>query len=206
MKLFKALLKNVLLKISKGIQTQKEKTGQYSHTGKKKKSESVTYATFDKDLENQQLRTIIQNNIHGVDINEEAIEITQLNMFLKLATSSQQLIDISKNIRVGNALVDDPSVDPKAFDWEKAFPEKFDVVIGNPPYVRQEKIKSIKPYLEKNYVVYHGVADLYVYFFELGTKLLKENAVMNYVISNKWMKTDYGKNTRNWETINRKKS
>ena len=49
-------------------------------------------------------------------------------------------------------------------------------------------------------MVYHGVADLYVYFFELGTKLLKENAVMNYVISNKWMKTDYGKNTRNYLT------
>ena len=77
------------------------------------------------------------------------------------------------------------------------FPDKFDLVIGNPPYVRQEKIKSIKPYLEKSYSVYTGVADLYVYFFELGTKLLKENAVLNYIISNKWMKANYGKNTRN---------
>ena len=86
---------------------------------------------------------IIQNNIYGVDINEEAIEITQLNLFLKLATSSKQLIDISKNLQVGNSLIDDKSVDPIAFDWEKAFPEKFDIVIGNPPYVRQQKIKSI---------------------------------------------------------------
>ena len=54
---------------------------------------------------------------------------------MKLATSSKQLPDISKNLRVGNALIDDKSVDPKAFDWKQAFPEKFDIVIGNPPYV-----------------------------------------------------------------------
>ncbi len=188
---------DVLLKISKEIQKKKQDQGQYQHSVKKKKSGLATFQTFDMDIENQQLRAIIQNNIHGVDMNEEAIEIAQLNIFLKLATSSQQLLDLSKNLRIGNSLIDDPSVDPKAFDWEKEFPEKFDVVIGNPPYVRQEKIKSIKPYLEKSYSVYTGVADLYVYFFELGTKLLKENAVLNYIISNKWMKANYGKNTRN---------
>ena len=92
---------DVLLEISKQIQRKKELQGKYQTADstsrkaprslKKKKSDRTTFQTFDKDIENQQLRTIIQNNIHGVDINEEAIEITQLNLFLKLATSSQKL-------------------------------------------------------------------------------------------------------------------
>ena len=95
---------DVLLKISKAIQNHKEKSGEIFTRWKKEKVR-VCYSmlTFDKEIEVQELRTIIQNNIFGVDINEEAIEITQLNMFLKLATSSQQLLDISKNLRVGNS-------------------------------------------------------------------------------------------------------
>ena len=62
---------------------------------------------------------------------------------------------------------------PKAFDWQAAFPEVFakggfDVVVANPPYVRQELLSPIKPYLESAYRAYHGMADLYVYFYELG--------------------------------------
>ena len=89
-----------MLEILKAIQNLKEKSGEYSHIGKKKKSESATYATFDKEIEGLELRTIIQNNIFGVDINEEAIELTQLNLFLKLAISSKQLPDISKIISI----------------------------------------------------------------------------------------------------------
>ncbi len=187
---------DILLDISKQIQEQKEMQGHYTHTVKKKKSGSATFQTFDKDVENQELRTIIRNNIHGVDINEEAIEITQLNLFLKLATSSQQLMDVSKNILVGNSLVDDTNVDPKAFDWEKEFPEKFDVVIGNPPYIRYQEYFHIKPYLKNNYCVYHGTADLLVYFFEHSLNVLKNNGILSLITSNKWFKTTYGKSLR----------
>ena len=75
---------DILLEISTEIQAQKEASGQYTHTIKGKKSGSVSYQTFGKDVENKEIRKIIQNNIHGVDINKEAIEITQLNMFLKM--------------------------------------------------------------------------------------------------------------------------
>ena len=89
---------DVLLKISKAIQNHKEKSGKYSHTLEKRKSQSLLRMQhLIKRLKSTELRTIIQNNIFGVDINEEAIEITQLNMFLKLATSSQQLLDVSTN-------------------------------------------------------------------------------------------------------------
>ena len=203
---------DILLEISKQIQRKKELQGKYQTVDstsrkaprslKKKKSDLTTFQTFDKDIENQQLRTIIQNNIHGVDINEEAIEITQLNLFLKLATSSQQLIDLSKNLRVGNCLVDDPDVDPKAFDWEKEFPEKFDVVIGNPPYVRQEKFKELKKFLQKKYDVFVSTADLYTYFYEIGFKLLCDNGTLGYISSNKFMRAKYGSYLRTFLKFN----
>ena len=70
------------------------------------------------------------------------------------------------------------------------------VVIGNPPYVRQEAIKEQKEDFSKIYKVYHGSADLYVYFVELGLNLLKNNGLFSYIFPNKWLKTSYGKPLR----------
>ena len=85
------------------------------------------------------------------------------------------------------------------FIWELEFSEiftgenpGFDIVIGNPPYVRQEKIKELKPILKQTYETYSGTADLYVYFFEKGIKLLKEKGCLSYICSNKWTKSKYG--------------
>jgi hypothetical protein len=72
----------------------------------------------------------------------------------------------------------------------------FDIVIGNPPYVRQEMIKEIKPHLEKLYLTYNGNADLYIYFIELALKLLKNGGYLSYIFPNKWLKTTYGKSLR----------
>ncbi|HLP87675.1 MAG TPA: TaqI-like C-terminal specificity domain-containing protein [Nostocaceae cyanobacterium] len=72
----------------------------------------------------------------------------------------------------------------------------FDVVIGNPPYVRQEAIKELKPALQKEYDCYTGVADLYVYFYEQGLRLLKAKGCLGYISSNKWFKANYGSNLR----------
>jgi REP element-mobilizing transposase RayT/type I restriction-modification system DNA methylase subunit len=69
----------------------------------------------------------------------------------------------------------------------------FDVVIGNPPYVRQEFISNIKPFLKENYEVYTGVSDLYVYFFEQGLKLLKDGGYFAFIVANKFIKSNYGK-------------
>ncbi|HTU91498.1 MAG TPA: Eco57I restriction-modification methylase domain-containing protein, partial [Gemmataceae bacterium] len=82
-------------------------------------------------------------------------------------------------------------------DWRAAFPEAFaaggfDVVIGNPPYVRQEWISPYKPYLQQHYRAYDGAADLYVYFYELGVNLLKPGGRLGFVVTNKWMKAGYG--------------
>lgn len=140
-------------------------------------------------------RKILKNNIYGVDLNEESVEITKLAMFLKVAQKDSALPDLNKNIRCGNSLIDDPQyAGEKAFNWKKAFSEifeegGFDVVIGNPPYVRQEKIKEIKPYLKENYEIYHGMADLYTYFFEKGIKILKKDGMFSFICANKFTRT-----------------
>ncbi len=74
----------------------------------------------------------------------------------------------------------------------------FDVVIGNPPYVRQEQIKEIKPALQAEYECYTGVADLFVYFYEQGFRLLKPKGYLTYITSNKYFRSGYGENLRKY--------
>jgi adenine-specific DNA-methyltransferase len=74
----------------------------------------------------------------------------------------------------------------------------FDIVIGNPPYVRQEKIRPLKPALKEQYKCYTGIADLYVYFFESGVNLLREGGVLCYICSNKYFRAGYGKKLRHF--------
>ena len=85
--------------------------------------------------------------------------------------------------------------DKNAFRWTGRF-SNFDVVLGNPPYVRQERLSNIKPYLEKHYETYHGVADLYTYFFELGLKILKKDGYLGYISSSTFFKTGSGESLR----------
>ena len=154
-----------------------------------------TRTLFDLD------RQILQNNLYGVDLNEEAIEICRLSLWIKTAQRGKVLTSLDHSIRVGNSVVADPAVHPRAFDWQAAFPEVFeqggfDVVVGNPPYVRQEWISPYKPYLQQAYKAYHGMADLYVYFYELGMRLLKPGGRLSFVVTNKWMKAGYGEPLR----------
>ena len=144
-------------------------------------------------------RSILLHNLFGVDLNPESVEITKLSLWLKTARSSEPLQNLDKNIKCGNSIVDDPEfAGSRAFKWQKEYPEilsdgGFDVIIGNPPYVRQELIKEIKPYLESNYKVYSGVSDLYVYFFEKALNLLRENGYFAFIVSSKFLRADYGK-------------
>lgn len=82
-------------------------------------------------------------------------------------------------------------------DWESAeLRGGFDAVIGNPPYVRQEEIKELKPRLKESFGAYHGMADLYVYFYEQGLKLLRPGGRLSYVVTNKWLKAGYAEALR----------
>jgi type I restriction-modification system DNA methylase subunit len=146
-------------------------------------------------------RRILENNLYGVDLNEEAIEICRLSLWIKTAERGKTLASLDHAIRVGNSVVSDLAVHPKAFDWQAAFPEVFaqggfDVVVGNPPYVRQELLSSIKPYLQTAYRAYHGMADLYVCFYELGLRVLRPGGLLSFIVTNKWMKSGYGEPLR----------
>ncbi len=81
--------------------------------------------------------------------------------------------------------------------WMFGVTEGFGVVLGNPPYVRQEAIKHLKADL-KSYRVYTGTADLYTYFYEASFNLLKSGGILAFITSNKWMRTAYGEKLRNF--------
>ena len=83
-------------------------------------------------------------------------------------------------------------------EWMFGINDGFDVVIGNPPYVRQEKIKELKPTLKDQYDCYTGTADLYVYFYERGFQMLRNNGVLTYISSNKYFRSAYGKKLRDF--------
>ena len=91
---------------------------------------------------------------------------------------------------------------PDVFVWQVEFAEVFqeggfDIVIGNPPYVRQELIRSIRPVFERLFPeVYTGTADLYVYFYKRGTELLRVGGVLTYISSNKFLRAGYGARLR----------
>lgn len=90
------------------------------------------------------------------------------------------------------------------FHWELEFPEifyekdrrkenpGFDCVVGNPPYVRQEGLGDLKPYFKGAYRAYHGVADLYVYFYERSHELLRREGRFGMITSNKFFRSNYG--------------
>ena len=138
-------------------------------------------------------RTILEHNLYGVDLNESAVGIARLSCWIQTAEPGKTLSSLDKNFLSGNSLL--------GFDWPGKFPAVFasggfDVVVGNPPYVRQEWITDIKPQLQETYQAYDGKADLFVYFYELASKLLKPGGRIGYIVTNKWLKAGYGANLR----------
>jgi len=253
----------------------------YTNNGKPSKGGTQSLSKGSKNnpltpygnLTTAEKKRILLNNIYGVDIDVNAVEVTKLSLLLKclegetVASIETQfrlfnervLPSLDNNIKDGNSLVDidfyesvldfgdDKKVNP--FNWKKAFPEVFrqqivqdqepiiekarkakqyarkameyatevenmltianeptmeygdpgfDILIGNPPYVRQELLGDIKNYLESHYRVYHGMADLYSYFMEKGIKLLNRNGILGIIVANKWMRSNYGEPLRKY--------
>ncbi len=127
------------------------------------------------------------------------------------------LPDLGDNIKCGNSLIGPDFYDGQqmgmfdeeeqyrinVFDWQAEFSEimkagGFDAVIGNPPYVRQETLGADKEYFQKKFKVYHGMADLYAYFMEKGISLVRKEGYFSYIVSNKWMRANYGEALRVW--------
>jgi hypothetical protein len=144
---------------------------------------------------------ILTGNLYGVDLNAESVEITRLSLWLKTARNKHRLQNLEATIKVGDSLIDEAQFTERPFDWRAAFPAifangGFDIVIGNPPYVRMELIKAFKPYLEKHYAVADDRTDLYAYFFERGVGLLKDGGRLGYISSSTFFRTGSGENLR----------
>lgn len=137
-------------------------------------------------------RSILLNNLFGVDLNKESVEITKLALWLKTANSKCKLNNLDENIKCGNSLIDDETIaGDKAFKWENEFQEVmsnggFDVIIGNPPYVfAREKVENDdKKYYADNYYSAEYQVNTFVLFIEKSIKLLSNNGYLGLIIPN----------------------
>ena len=152
------------------------------------------------DLFSDRTKEILQNNIFGVDLNKESVEITKLSLWLKTADKNKTLASLENNIKCGNSLIDEPEiVGDLAFNWEKEFPEifangGFDIVVGNPPYGVNFDDKTKKYLLEFDKLV--PDYEIYIYFISLYRKILKNNGYLSYIFPNTFLSTLFGKKYR----------
>ena len=155
-------------------------------------------------------RSILLNNLFGVDLNKESVEITKLALWLKTANSKCKLNNLDENIKCGNSLIDEEFVaGDKAFKWETEYKDimqngGFDVIIGNPPYVftrMQEYDDNLKNFFElcllrcgiekvnKGNNIQSGKLNLYTWFLVRSLGLLKENGILGFIIPNGILRT-----------------
>ena len=150
--------------------------------------------------------SILENNLYGVDINEESVEIAKLSLWLRTAQKGRALTSLNDNIKCGNSLIDDPDVaGDKAFNWQSEFPEVFanggfDVVIGNPPYLRVQGLRDSFEIETKFYEVIYksatGRFDIYVLFIEKSFELINNAGKISFILPHKFMVSDFGEGIR----------
>ena len=149
---------------------------------------------------------ILENNLYGVDINEESVEIAKLALWLRTAQPFRKLSSLNNNIKCGNSLISDGEIaGDKAFDWVAEFPQVFknggfDVVIGNPPYVDSETMTKNIPlqreYISKKYHCAKGNWDLFIVFIEKAINLTKNGGFISLIIPNKIIAAKYATEVR----------
>ncbi len=165
-------------------------------------------------------RNILTNNIFGVDINPESVEISKLSLWLKTADNQSELTALDHNIRCGNSLIDDPQVaGDLAFDWKTEFADifqkgvpqyspgdlkspgeyagGFDVVVGNPPYVPSTSIsQKEKEFFYKNFNSAEYQLNTYGLFIERTFSVLTDESWYSVIIPNYWLSTKYDQKLR----------
>lgn len=161
------------------------------------------------DLTNQTIRlfdtdkSILENNLFGVDINQESVEIAKLSLWLRTAQKERKLSNLNDNIKCGNSLVDDFAFNyRKAFDWKTEFAEiykngGFDIVIGNPPYIKEYTNRQAFEGLHNHYC-YQGKMDLWYFFGALALEIVKKDTgLIGYIAPNNWITNSGASKFRN---------
>jgi hypothetical protein len=206
----------------------------YYRSQKKKKSKlkkeqeklDLEHGIAESVLTIEEKNKILQEHIFGVDIDEQAVEVTKLSLMLKMLEGEFGIIPgrsilpmLDKNIRCGNSLISGDTLElkkyfgddwykVKAFNWKDAFRKimveegGFDVVIGNPPYIKIQKLQEFQPkainFLKNEYfsASAHSV-DIYIIFIEKAMALLSNTGLMGYICPHKFFNSNYGANMRN---------
>lgn len=153
---------------------------------------------------------ILRDCIHGVDLDEKAVELARLNLLLKLLEGENQetrkllLPHLENNIKCGNSLIDDPKVSDRAFKWQVEFRDVmnaggFDVVIGNPPYIKEYTSKEIFEAVKKANIgkYYQGKMDFWYLFTSLSLDLMKPNGLHSFIAQNNWITSAGASKLRN---------
>ena len=146
--------------------------------------------------------SILENNLYGVDINEESVEIARLALWLRTAKPHRKLSSLNNNIKCGNSLISDPAIaGDKAFNWQAEFPQVFakggfDVVIGNPPYVKEYTNKAAFEGLHEN-PCYQGKMDLWYFFGSLSINITKNKGYIGIIAPSNWITNEGAGNFRN---------
>lgn len=168
---------------------------------------------------------VLENNLYGVDLNPSSVEIAKLALWLHSARADAPLSSLDHTLRAGNSLVgpdfwqgrtDDPDLRERvsAFDWAAAFPEVrigqpgggFDIVLGNPPYVKRQHLQAAAPEVAAYLMASRGDDtyrsartanfDLYLPFFEKGLRLMAPGGRMGFIAPSMWPINQYGEGLR----------
>ncbi|MGL6136922.1 MAG: Eco57I restriction-modification methylase domain-containing protein, partial [Planktothrix sp.] len=207
-------LKPALKKSGIDIETYQNAVQTYRHAENKQQK---------RDMERliNSIKSNFKTTLQGVDPKKTKLrqlegEVYNLENQLSLfeETKTEQKARDKKIVKLNNEIdklrveieeIESGKIYDHAFEWRFEFPEVlddegnfigFDVVMGNPPYIRQEEIKEFKEILQKNYQCYTGVSDIFVYFYELGLHILKPKGNLIYISSNKYLRAGYGEKLR----------
>ena len=158
-------------------------------------------------------KSILENNLFGVDLNDESVEIAKLSLWLRTAQPNRKLNDLNNNIKCGNSLIDDVTIaGEKSFNWQTEFPQVFanggfDVIIGNPPYLvikggrwisGFEYTKEAIDFIKEKYQTAEQQINTYILFLELSKYLTRPNGIISQITPNTFFANEYSKKIRDF--------